>query len=210
MDSLSQGLMLYAILLVSLTFHEFGHAWTALRCGDDTAQRLGRVTLNPLAHADLIGTVIFPLVQIFAGVPLIGWAKPVPFDPRKLRHPKRDDILISAAGPIANVILAVCGAILLRVFGFEPLQGALVWLIRINILLAVFNLIPIVPLDGSWILYHVLPPDLAARYQSFGARWGFAVLLLLVYTGATWRWVRAASSVLFPVLETISGVRLRL
>ena len=210
MGSLSEGLLLYAILLLSLTFHEFGHAWTALRCGDDTAQRLGRVTMNPLAHADLIGTVIFPLVQIFAGVPLIGWAKPVPFDPRKVRHPKRDDMLISSAGPIANVVLAVSGAILLRLIPFEVLHEPLVWLIRINILLAVFNMIPIVPLDGSWILYHVLPPDLAARYMAFGAKWGFVVLLVLVYTGVTWQWVRAASSVVFPVLESISGVRLRL
>lgn len=209
---LASGLLLYAILLISLTFHEFGHAWTALQCGDDTAQRLGRVTLNPVAHADLIGTVIFPLMQIFSGVPLIGWAKPVPFDPRNLRHPRRDDILISGAGPAANLVLAVIGAVLLRFLeaSIPAAVGPLVALIRINVLLAVFNLIPITPLDGSWILYHVLPRDLASQYRAFGARWGFVVLLVLLFTGAAWTWIRAASALVFPVLEGISGFRLAL
>jgi len=216
-EMIVNGLIYFAVLLLSLSFHEFGHAWTALRCGDPTAQRLGRVSLNPIVHADPVGTVLLPLIMIFSGSGLIGWAKPVPFDPRNLRHPGRDDILISAAGPAANLLLALLGAMLIRLtqgFGAEGAVGAffstvLPFTVRINVLLAVFNLIPIVPLDGSWILVHLLPKDIGQRYRAFGEQWGFALLLVLLFTGVAWTWIRAASGVVLPILSAIAGTPLR-
>jgi Zn-dependent protease len=211
------GLIFFAVLLLSLSFHEFGHAWTALRCGDPTAQRLGRVSLNPLVHADPIGTVLLPLIMIFSGSGLIGWAKPVPFDPRNLRRPGLDDILISAAGPLANLVLALAASVAIRLthsLGTDHAVGAflatvLPFTVRINVLLAVFNLIPVVPLDGSWILVHLLPKEIGQRYRAFGEQWGFALLLLLLFTGVAWTWIRAASSVVLPVLSAVAGVTLR-
>ena len=216
-DMIVNGLIFYAVLLLSLSFHEFGHAWTALQCGDPTAQRLGRVSLNPIVHADLVGSVLLPLVMIFGGAGLIGWAKPVPFDPRNLRRPGRDDILISAAGPLANLLLALVGALLIRVthdaMGSGNATGAflgtvLPFMVQINVLLAVFNLIPIVPLDGSWILVHLLPRDIGRRYQAFGEQWGFALLLVLLFTGVAWTWIRTASGFVLPVLSAVAGVPL--
>jgi len=216
-ETVINGLIYFAVLLLSLSFHEFGHAWTALRCGDPTAQRLGRVSLNPLVHADPVGTVILPLFMIFSGSGLIGWAKPVPFDPRNLRHPGRDDILISAAGPIANLILALAGAVIIRMthgLGADNAVGGflatvLPFMVRINVLLAVFNLIPVVPLDGSWILVHLLPREIGQRYRAFGEQWGFALLLVLLFTGVAWTWIRMASGVVLPVLSAIAGAPLR-
>jgi len=213
-EMILNGLIFYAVLLLSLSFHEFGHAWTALQCGDPTAQRLGRVSLNPVVHADPIGTVLLPLVMIFSGSGLIGWAKPVPFDPRNLRRPGRDDILISAAGPMANLVLALVAAVAIRlthgVIGADNAVGSflatvLPFAVRINVLLAVFNLIPIVPLDGSWILVHLLPRDLGQRYQRFGQQWGFALLLVLLFTGVAWTWIRTASGFVLPVLSAVAG-----
>jgi Zn-dependent protease len=215
-DVIINGLIFFAVLLLSLSFHEFGHAWTALQCGDPTAQRLGRVSLNPVVHADPIGSVLLPLIMIFTGAGLIGWAKPVPFDKRNLRHPGRDDILISAAGPIANLVLALAASVAIRLthdIGTGNAFGAflatvLPFTVQINVLLAVFNLIPIVPLDGSWILVHLLPRDLGRRYQAFGQQWGFAVLLLLLFTGVAWTWIRTASGIVLPVLSAVAGTPL--
>ncbi|MFQ5599145.1 MAG: site-2 protease family protein [Candidatus Krumholzibacteriia bacterium] len=213
------GLLTYAVLLFSLSFHEFGHAWTALRSGDPTARDLGRVTLSPLAHADVVGTVLLPLVLVFTGGFLIGWAKPVPVNPANLRNPRRDHLLVSAAGPAANVVLAFVAAIVMRLtssfLGPASMQGAFLHeilrsMMLINILLAVFNLIPLPPLDGSWVLYHVLPRDMAERYRIFGARWGVAVLVLLLVSGATWTWIRAGSALILPLLNAIAGTRIHL
>ena len=210
------GLIYFAVLLLSLSFHEFGHAWTALRCGDPTAQRLGRVSLNPVVHADPVGTVLLPLIMIFTGTGLIGWAKPVPFDPRNLRNPGRDDILISAAGPAANIVLAIAGALAIRLthgVGDDHALGAflttvLPFTVRINVLLAVFNLIPVVPLDGSWIVVHLLPKEIGQRYRAFGEQWGFALLLVLLFTGVAWKWIGAASGLVLPLLSAIAGTSL--
>jgi Zn-dependent protease len=215
-DMIVHGLIFFTVLLLSLSFHEFGHAWTALQCGDPTAQRLGRVSLNPVVHADPVGTVLLPLIMIFTGAGLIGWAKPVPFDARNLRHPGRDDILISAAGPTANLILALAASIVIRFtssIGTDTALGGflatvLPFTVQINVLLAVFNLIPIVPLDGSWILVHLLPRDLGRRYQAFGEQWGFAVLLLLLFTGVAWTWIRMASGIVLPFLSAVAGTPL--
>jgi Zn-dependent protease len=219
-ETLFLGVLQFAVLLFSLVFHEFGHAWTALRCGDPTAKLLGRVTLNPMAHADPLGTILFPLLQIFTHVPLIGWAKPVPFNPANLRHPGRDDMLISAAGPGFNIILALAAAALWRLgdfllggqaegFGHTTwvfLQLVLPVFMQINILLAVFNLIPFPPLDGSWIVYHLLPRGLAERYRAFGAQWGFVAVLLLLFTGVARTFIGAGYAVFSPILRAIAGL----
>src|SRR5207253_548765 len=112
---IAQVFIAFTVLLFSLTVHESAHAWTADRLGDSTARLLGRVSLNPLVHADPIGTILFPLLAIAGGVPLIGWAKPVPVDVRQLRHQRRDYVLVAAAGPASNLLLAVGAAVVLRV-----------------------------------------------------------------------------------------------
>jgi len=218
-EQIFTGMVQFSVLLFSLVFHEFGHAWVALRCGDPTARDLGRVTLNPAAHADPIGTVLFPLLQIFAGVPLIGWAKPVPFNRRNLRHPRRDDILIAVAGPGFNVVLALVAAVLWRlnetVFGgVDAGFGATLYafgrtvlpiFLQINVLLALFNMIPMPPLDGSYVVANLLPEPLSIRFQNFGARWGFLVVLALVYTGVARRFIGYGFTLVSPILRTVAG-----
>src|SRR5262249_32764173 len=153
----------FVALLFSLTVHEMAHAWSADRLGDPTARLLGRVSLNPVVHADLIGTVVFPLLAAVSTLPLIGWAKPVPVNVRYLRHPRRDYVLVGAAGPASNLLLALAAAILLRLLTVTPvtlgepnisapLAAFLSQLKGINVLLAVFNMIPIPPLDGGNVL----------------------------------------------------------
>lgn len=219
-DQVYLGILQFSVLLFSLVFHEFGHAWIALRCGDPTAKDLGRVTLNPLPHIDPLGTVLFPLLQIFTGVPLIGWAKPVPFNRANLRNPRRDDTLIAMAGPGFNMILALVAAVLWRanesllggadtgmaatVYAFGKL--ALPVFLQINVLLALFNLIPMPPLDGSYLVANLLPPRLSIQFQYFGARWGLLVVLALVYTGVARRFIGVGYSIVSPVLRTVAGL----
>ena len=112
----AQVFIAFVVLVFSLTVHEMAHAWTADRLGDPTARLLGRVSLNPVVHADLIGTVVFPLVALVSGLPLIGWAKPVPVNIRRLRHERRDYVLVAAAGPASNLVLAVTAAVILAAF----------------------------------------------------------------------------------------------
>ena len=187
----AQVLISFAVLLFSLTVHETAHAWTADRLGDPTARRLGRVSLNPAVHADPIGTVLFPLVALITGVGIIGWAKPVPVQTRQLGHPRRDYILVAAAGPASNLILAFAAATLLTTLPVSPAVGAttssapvatiLVTTMRLNVLLAVFNMVPIPPLDGGNVLAGLLPPTLASTYNQL-RRYGFVLLYLLILT----------------------------
>jgi Zn-dependent protease len=182
------------ILLLSLTAHEFGHAWVALRQGDDTAYMLGRVTMNPAAHVDWVGTILFPAIAIGSGLPLLGWAKPVPTNPRKFRDYRRGDILVSIAGVCANAILAVSFALIFWIIAMAtrssgaPGDTALVagrmvfYGVYANIGLIIFNLLPIPPLDGSRVLYHFLPARAAAAYRQL-YQYGFILLWLLVLTG---------------------------
>jgi Zn-dependent protease len=161
MDSnlIADGLLQYLMLIILLTFHEYGHAWTAMKCGDDTAKLQGRVSLNPLVHIDPIGTVLMPLLMIFLpyGVSrfLIGGAKPVPVNPANFRHPDRDDILVTLAGPGMNLILAVVLMLAARIVamgGHEDVVLLLLRMARLSLLLCFFNLLlPIPPLDGSRI-----------------------------------------------------------
>jgi Zn-dependent protease len=190
--------------LFAISVHESAHAWTASRCGDPTARMLGRVSLNPIRHIDPIGTIVLPLVAAISGIPLLGWAKPTPVDPRNFRHPVMDDILTSVAGPVSNFIVAT-GALLLLggislssasghalVMGLArggdgaasesalaPVAVLLFELMFINIVLAVFNLIPVPPLDGSHVLRHFLSDPVRMVYD----RIGVFGLLALVYLG---------------------------
>ena len=185
---IADGLMFYVGLIVLLTFHEFGHAWMALKCGDPTAQQRGRVSLNPLVHMDLVGTVILPLMMIFLSMSgsglgrfLIGWAKPVPVNPHNLRNPKVDDILVTLAGPWMNLILAVMFvgvAKVAQVSGSSGLQDFCVGIAQISLLLCFFNLIPIPPLDGSQIV-RALSGMSYETYARF-ARWGFVIIIVIL------------------------------
>lgn len=191
---LNAVLLALPILLLSLTAHEWGHAWVALKQGDDTAYMLGRVTMNPAAHVDPIGTLLFPAIAIGSGMPLLGWAKPVPVNPRKYRNYVRGDILVSIAGVCMNAILAVFFALLLWVMaaatrGMAEIPEMVSIAARMfqygvlgNIGLIMFNLLPIPPLDGSHVFYHLLPPRLGAEYRKLYP-YGFFILWALVLTG---------------------------
>jgi Zn-dependent protease len=198
----------FAVLLFSLSIHEASHAWMADRLGDYTARYLGRVTLNPIPHIDPIGTIVFPLLQFFVNFPLIGWAKPVPINPIHLRKPHRDQMFISLAGPISNLIAGFTAFAILVILklswpearGFievmtiighipgndsilAPILGIIFYAMVINILLALFNIIPIPPLDGHWVLYALLPTSAAATLERMGS-YGFILLYALMILGA--------------------------
>jgi Zn-dependent protease len=183
----------FIVLLFSLTVHEMAHAWTADRLGDPTARLLGRVSLNPIVHADPIGTILFPLISLVSGAVLIGWAKPVPVTVRYLRHPRRDYMLVAAAGPVSNLILAVVASILLAILPVSPhtigesnisvpIATLLSRLVQLNVLLAIFNMIPIPPLDGGNVLAGVLPPNLASVFNKIRP-YGFVLLYALILSG---------------------------
>ena len=177
------------IVLLSLTVHEAAHAWTSDRLGDPTARVLGRVSLNPLVHIDLIGTVLLPLIAAVSNLPIIGWAKPVPVDIRRLRHPRRDFALVAAAGPASNLLQAIVVAVLFHVLPLEKVTLlGLYWpnVLRraadINILLALFNMVPVPPLDGGNVLAGLLPRDAAAMLDRLRP-FGIIILYALLLTG---------------------------
>jgi Zn-dependent protease len=189
--------------LFAISVHESAHAWTASRCGDPTARMLGRVSLNPIRHIDPIGTIVLPLVAAISHIPMLGWAKPTPVDPRNFRHPVRDDILTSVAGPVSNFIVATGAVALLWIISLtsetgrslvqsvasgigglsgsflDPVVLLIYEMMIINIVLAVFNLIPVPPLDGSHVIRHFMSESVRRVYDSVGI---FA-LLALVYLG---------------------------
>lgn len=165
--------------LIAITIHEAAHAFTADKLGDPSPRLAGRLTLNPIAHIDLYGTVLVPFLLLFIGSPFVfGWAKPVPVDPYNLAHPKKDSALISFAGPLANILLATILAILLK-FGIG--NELILALIRFNVVLAVFNLIPIHPLDGGKVLVGLLPNNQARELDMFLNRYGMLLLLFLIF-----------------------------
>ena len=186
MESLISFLLLFPIFMVAVVVHEVSHGWAALVLGDRTALIAGRLTLNPFKHTDLIGTIVLPITLLVVRSPFVfGWAKPVPVNVMNLRHPKRDMLWVGAAGPTANFILAVLAALFLRCVG--PSVPSLVvagtkYLILINLVLGVFNLIPIPPLDGSRILTGLLPLRLAREMLSL-ERWGVILVMLLLALG---------------------------
>jgi Zn-dependent protease len=182
---IADGLIQYLMLIALLTFHEFGHAWTAMKCGDDTARLQGRVSLNPIVHIDPIGTVLLPLMMIFlpTGVSrfMIGWAKPVPVNPYNLRNKGFDDILVTMAGPGMNLVLAVGLMALARVtlmFHSAALAELCVQAAQLSLLLCFFNLIPVPPLDGSQVL-RVVTGMSQETYAQF-ARFGFIIIIVVL------------------------------
>ena len=200
-------LIQFAVLLISLTVHEAAHAWSADRLGDPTARLLGRVSLNPAVHVDPIGTIVFPLIAIVTGVPVLGWAKPVPVNTRNLRgHWKRKYMLIAAAGPASNLVLAVVAAIVLRAVAFDSgaiasggVASVLVSAITMNVLLAVFNMVPIPPLDGGNVLsglLHGSAADLFDRVRPYG----FIILYALMLSGALATIILPPAAFIFSLL----------
>jgi Zn-dependent protease len=188
------------IVLASLTVHEAAHAWTSNHLGDPTAKQLGRVSLNPLVHLDLIGSVVLPLVAAASNMPILGWAKPVPVDMRRLRNPRRDFMIVAAAGPISNILLAVIGAVVIAVTATpltyeSPLHG---W-VEINILLAVFNLLPVPPLDGGNVLMGLLPPNTARAVDSIRP-FGIIILYGLMLSGVLTRIIMPPARFLWELL----------
>ena len=182
----------FAIVLIALTIHEAAHAWTADRLGDPTARLLGRVSLNPIVHIDPVGTLLLPLLAAYSGLPIIGWAKPVPVNVSRLRNPQRDFAIIAAAGPISNLLQALAVGIVLHLVwpnrGVMPAApdsvflGVLYAAAQINVLLALFNLIPVPPLDGGNVLAGLLPPAAANLFVAMRP-FGFLILYALMFTG---------------------------
>ena len=188
----------FVVFLLSLTVHECAHAWAAERSGDATGRYLGRVTLNPIPHIDIFGTIIFPLIAITTGGWMFGWAKPVPFNPYNLRDRRAGEIAIALAGPLSNFLLATIFVLIYK-FVFQssllsiefmgdlaqPVHTLVDIGITLNVILGVFNLIPIPPLDGHHILRNLLPDSLAEMYAQIPSWMGFMLLFLLVRAGIT-------------------------
>lgn len=187
-------------ILFSLAFHECAHGYMAHRLGDDTAKSQGRLTLNPIAHIDPVGTIIVPAILLLAFGVMFGWAKPVPVDYRNLKNPKRDGLWVALAGPASNILLAVAIALGLHAYAMargpvDPglvsvkeslILGAFTSYVMLNLALAFFNLIPIQPLDGSKILFGLLPTETAVKVDRFSTRYGTIILLVLFFSGAIW------------------------
>ena len=203
MPDIGQLLVILPVLLLSLTIHETAHAATADWYGDPTARRLGRISLNPAVHVDPVGTVMLPLLGILAGGFVFGWAKPVPVNPANLRRPRQDFLVIAAAGPASNIVLAVGASWVLAAVGLEAAGG---WagavatfafaMLQLNLLLAVFNMIPVPPLDGGNVLAGLLPEWLAEPYDRLVRPYGFLILLVLMATGWLYRLIGPPMSLL--------------
>lgn len=190
----TQFLLVAPVLLFSLVAHEYAHGYAALKQGDRTALQLGRLTFNPIKHIDPVMTVLVPAMLFFAGGPIFGGAKPVPVETRNFKHFKRGDIIVSLAGVATNLALAPLCALLVvllgvagqRVPALAPslaiLQAMMLYGVLVNLTLAVFNLLPLPPLDGSRVFKYLLPPAWAIQYQRLG-RFGFLLLFALLYVG---------------------------
>jgi Zn-dependent protease len=222
----------FIVLLFSLSFHEAAHAWTSEKFGDDTGRLQGRITLNPMAHIDPVGTIVFPILGFLTGFPLLGWAKPVQTNPLRWRDKTKANISVSAAGPISNFILAsvafiiikalILGGVLVPIGGFftmvvpagailpeaaqpaylEPVAKFLSVMLMLNIALGVFNLIPVPPLDGSHVLEELLPPGMSAAYEQIRP-YGFILLYALLLLGV----FNAIFGPVMQLMEMLVGAR---
>lgn len=214
----------FLAFLFAISVHESAHALVADRCGDSTARLAGRISLNPLRHIELFGTILLPIMGWLSGFAMFGWARPTPVDMSKLRNLRRDDILISAAGPASNLLTAVCCVLALFAIRLTSSEGAqiverlaitgspgfngsalipLAWLLHrllvISVVLGIFNLFPVPPLDGSHILHQLLPSRARAWYRS-ASRFGFLVLLLVLWYTPVGRWTFVPAMDLFNSL----------
>jgi Zn-dependent protease len=221
------------VFLFAISFHESAHAWMANRCGDPTARMLGRISLNPIKHIDPLGTILLPLVAMLTHIPVLGWAKPTPVDPRNFRRPVLDDILTSVVGPISNFVVASGAVLILALISLTSQIGHFIvqnmpekyWtnnldplaaqtnsmlmpisllayeLLVINVVLGVFNLIPVPPLDGSHVLRHLLPEPIRRVYDTMG----WFALLALVYFGGNF-----LGRLIFPVLGVFNSLLMRM
>ena len=208
MESLIFKLISFICLIIAITLHEFFHALAADHMGDPTPRSRGRLTLNPIAHADPIGTIALPLINLMTGFPTIGWAKPVPIDPFNFRHPKKDEIIVSLAGPTSNLLLATISSLIIR---FLPLSEVFILffylLTFINISLFTFNLIPIPPLDGSHILLNLIPEKSRLQWEETFDRYGFVLIIVLVFFPIA-NGQSLVSLVISPIISFISHLLL--
>ncbi len=187
-ERIALGLMSYVVLLFSLSVHESAHGWMASRMGDDTAKSQGRVTLNPIVHIDPMGTILMPLLQLISsGIPLLAWAKPTPVTATNFRRLGRGHVLVAGAGPVSNALLALLFTAVLfavrraGVSGDGPLVPMLALGIQLNVALGIFNLIPVPPLDGSWVVSWGLPRPIAQAYDRIVEPMGQWLLLVLLF-----------------------------
>jgi Zn-dependent protease len=202
--SLLQILAVAAIpVLFAITLHEVAHGWMARQFGDRTAEMLGRLTINPLKHIDPLGTVIVPALALMTTGFLFGWAKPVPVATRNLRNPRRDMMIVAAAGPGANILMAIFWAFFMKLTSISGLEGmtALFFMtmgqigVFINVILAVFNMLPIPPLDGGRVLSGLLPPRASTRLDALEP---YGLILVLAFIFFAWGYLR-------PVITTVTG-----
>lgn len=199
-----------AVLLFSVMIHEVAHAYAAYKRGDDTAKLAGRITLNPAPHIDIFGSIILPAAMLLFHSPLLfGWAKPVPLNYAKLKNPRFDSVLVSAAGPLSNAVLALSAGLAMRLLkAFSPslqgLDGSLAILlslvVMVNAVLLVLNLLPLPPLDGSKIFAYFLPRELAYKYLNLNPFICFAILLLVLSTGFFWKIVVPILNVFMTII----------
>ena len=190
------------VFLLAVTIHEYAHGWVALKRGDSTALEEGRLSLSPLAHIDPFGTILFPLLLALAGLPVFGWARPVPINFHRLYNPKKDLLWVGLAGPAANIIFSLVVAIIMRSFpvlALPTLARLMFYLVIINLFLGIFNLIPVPPLDGSRILTSLLPMRQAIAYMRL-ERYGFIIMFVLLWTGVIGRVVVPIVAVLTHIL----------
>lgn len=206
-------------LMLAISFHEMAHGYVAFKRGDYTAKMLGRVTLNPVKHIDPVGTVLVPIMLAFSGTGVIfGWAKPVPVTSSNFKSPRKDNAIVSLAGPASNFILAAFLALIFRILlwvpGYnaimssavlKPLVFMIIYGIRISVILGVFNLIPVYPLDGSHIVQGMLPAHQAQVYSRH-ERYGFIILLVLLFTGIFWTIIGPVYSVIVRLISSIFGI----
>lgn len=195
-------ILTFVLLAFTIIIHEIAHGYVADRLGDPTARVSGRLTLNPISHIDIYGTILVPLLMVVFRMPFVfGWAKPVPVDPYNLQNPKKDMALISLAGPLSNIVLATILAITLRFVSNDLVFTLLLNTIQFNVALAVFNLIPIHPLDGGKILVGLLPNKEAHEYDFFMNKFGMILLVMLIFP--IFGGVSLISPIIYPVIRFI-------
>lgn len=213
---LIQALAVMAIpLLFAITLHEVAHGWVASLCGDQSAKMLGRLTINPIKHIDLVGTIIVPIVTLLTAHFVFGWAKPVPVNPKGLRHPRRDMALVALAGPCANLLMAILWGLIGKLgliaetMGNEWLGVPLYYMgeygIMINVVLGVLNLIPLPPLDGGKVLASLLPPKTAYYFNRVEA-YGFVILILLIVSGLLFNVIGPPVMYLVRLISSLCGL----